>query len=119
MAQRHEHLQRADENEKLARGLFKAGSPICTDWAITLLFYSALHWVDAYLVFTNRRPDNHYDRDTIIESNGSLADIFKPYRRLKDMSEQARYHIACYEQRDWESAHVLLGKVKEHIATKL
>ena len=120
MPQRHEHLRRAQENESLAVGLLgEADKPYCTDWAITLLFYSAVHWVDGYLAQKNQRPTSHLHRDTIIETNGSLTAIYRDYRRLKDMSEEARYNIACYGKKQWDIAHTKLKAIKNHISHKL
>jgi hypothetical protein len=50
------------------------------------------------------KPLNHKQRDEEIENNGSLTDIYKHYRRLKDMSREARYNIASFADRDLEIA---------------
>jgi hypothetical protein len=89
----HEHLTRANENEKLARTLGTA-TGVAVDWAVTMLFYAALHYIDRYLAGKAFKPLNHKQRDEEIESNGSITGIYREYRRLKDMSRQARYNIA-------------------------
>jgi hypothetical protein len=45
---KEDHLNRAQDNERLA-GSLDLNSAINVDWAITILFYAALHYVDAYL----------------------------------------------------------------------
>ena len=92
MPQRHEHLLRAQEDEALAHSL-DLNRGVCVDWAITMLFYSALHYIDAYLVFSGSRPRNHQLRDRVIENNGSLSPIWNDNRRLKDLSQAARYEL--------------------------
>ena len=110
----HEHLARAAENEGLALSIGRQYG-CSVDWAITMLFYSALHHIDAYLAGKNMHPLNHEKRDGEIENNGSLADIFKPYRRLKDLSRAARYDIANYGEAELASAKQRLNAIKAHL----
>jgi hypothetical protein len=114
MPQSHEHLTRAKENEQLAIGLGRE-SGCSTDWAITMLFYAALHYIDAFLAGKNMHPLNHEKRDGEIENNGSLAAIFKDYRRLKDLSRAARYEIANFREDQLEVARRRLKVIKGHL----
>jgi hypothetical protein len=61
-----------------------------------MLFYAALHYIDAFLAGKNMHPMDHAHRDEEIHNNGSISDIYRDYRRLKDMSKQARYDIANF-----------------------
>ena len=114
MPQREQHLARADENEKLALGLSRQHG-FCVDWAITMLFYSGLHWIDAYLAGKNFHPANHEIRDDEVEKNGSLSDIFRDYRRLKDLSRAARYEIPNFGEDKLAIAMGRLSNIKRHI----
>jgi hypothetical protein len=38
-----------------------------------MLFYAALHHIDAFLADKNLHPLNHSNRDEEIENNGSIA----------------------------------------------
>jgi uncharacterized protein (UPF0332 family) len=60
--QRHEHLSRAKQTEQLALALNR-DLPVCIDWAVAMLFYSALHYIDAFLAGKNVHPRNHNQRD--------------------------------------------------------
>jgi hypothetical protein len=113
--QAHEHLTRAEENEDLAARLSRKYG-FCVDWSITMIFYAALHRIDAYLAGKNVHPLNHEFRDEEVENNGSLANIFKDYRRLKDLSTAARYEIANFHEDTLEVAKRRLEKIKEHLA---
>ena len=115
MPQRHEHLKRARENEKLAQALKKLKSSSGVDWAITVLFYSALHYVDAFLAGKNCHPLTHEDRNDEIEANGSLAGIFNDYRRLEDLSREARYNIAEYPPEKFDIAVARFERIKAHV----
>jgi hypothetical protein len=116
--QRHEHLARALENETLAESTLDPAKGVCVDWAITMLFYAGLHYVDAYLTQSAGRPKSHQQRDRIIETNGSLSPIWEDYRRLKDISEQARYQIAAYDESKMVLARQRLHNIKSHLKTK-
>ena len=115
MPQREQHLTRATENEALALGLNRK-SGVCIDWAITMLFYSALHWIDAYLAGKNFHPATHQIRDDEVENNGSLSAVFNDYRRLKDLSRAARYEIPGFGEDKLIVAKNRLLKIKQHIS---
>jgi len=83
-----------------------------------MLFYAGLHYIDAYLTQSAGKPKNHQQRDRIIETNGSLSPIWQDYRRLKDLSEQARYQIAAYDESKMVLARQHLRNIKSHLRTK-
>jgi hypothetical protein len=60
-------------------------------------------------------PLNHQWRDEEVENNGSLAGIFKDYRRLKDLSRAARYEIPNFQEDTLEVAKRRLKTIKEHL----
>jgi uncharacterized protein (UPF0332 family) len=113
--QRHEHLTRAGETESLARALNRQ-KPVCVDWAVTMLFYAALHYIDAFLAGKNLHPLNHSLRDEEIEKNGSIAEVYRDYRRLKDMSRAARYEIANFNADSLAKAEARLAKIKDFLS---
>jgi hypothetical protein len=88
-----DHLKEAAENEKLAKVL--EVRPEYCGWRCTLLFYASLHYIQAYfssfdvpLVF-----EEHKQRDDAIANDSGLVRIRRDYRRLKDLSENARYEF--------------------------
>jgi len=93
---------------------------VCVDWAITMLFYSAVHYLQAYLAGKGFRVITHRQRDDEIERNGSLSPIFNDYRRLKDLSEDARYEIANFTaDRHLKQAKERLERVKYQVLSKM
>jgi hypothetical protein len=81
-----------------------------------MLFYSALHWIDAYLAGKNFHPATHTIRDDEVENNGSLSAVFNDYRRLKDLSRAARYEIPSFGEDKLAVARNRLFKIKQHIS---
>lgn len=107
-----EHLQQARRNEGLAQRL--GIPPLRTyDWAITVLFYCILHFVDAYLLDRhNITPRGHtatWKRGQKIPGRNDdvkqyIPQIYSEYRRLYDASQWARY----------EGAFLNLGSIKDY-----
>jgi len=84
-----------------------------------MLFYAALHHVDAYLAGKDMHPLSHDQRDREIESNGSLSSVYKDYRRLKDLSRAARYEIANFPGEKLDLARFKLATIKSHLSRHL
>ena len=84
------YLDQAQHNREVAETLSKGDSPISRQWAVTCLFYAALHYVNAHLG-ERPLPDNHSDRDNYVRANMHL--IHDEYRWLKTRSEDARYRV--------------------------
>lgn len=118
MPTRDDHLRRAEQNETFARSL-NLDENFNVDWAITLLFYSALHYIDAYFAQKSFHPPNHLGRDAAIGNNPVLDFIYRDYRRLKHRSEKARYEIANFHRSQFPSADQRFQRVKDHVLSKL
>ncbi len=112
MPDRVQHLQKAVHNEQFSNSLIPTAY---TDWAVTGFFYSALHYVDAYLSIKGIHHSTHTRRDN--EAKGALPkNIWESYRYLKDASEDARYNMGSFNER--QINHDILPefeKVKNHI----
>ena len=80
MPQPTEHIAQAEKNERLYDSLL--GTEF-NDWAITGLFYAALHYVDAYIVSrTGVSSPNHSSRNYLVDSTLSLTEIRPAYAEL-------------------------------------
>jgi hypothetical protein len=115
---RADHIARAEENEAFAKSLDQA-KPLYVDWGITVLFYSALHYVDAYLAIKPLHPPNLDARDTAIQNNGSLSPIYKDYRRLKDQSRAARYEIPNFDRSQFSAMNQRFENIKTLVLSKM
>jgi hypothetical protein len=60
------------------------------DWCITIIYYAAVHYVDAKLAKMRMHPSNHYDRNPMVANNLSRY-ISEAYIFLQNRSESARY----------------------------
>ena len=118
MSSSSDHKTKAEHNENLAATL---KSPYC-DWAVTVRFYVAVQYIEAYLA--KERPPlhspSHHKRDCEIGRNAFLKTQWGNYRELKNQSGLARYeaHVP-FTQTDVDKAQKRLDAIKAAILPKL
>ena len=88
----NQHLPLAESNESFAESIVSLPARF-PDWEITALFYSALHYVDAFLSTQGIHPRSH---DSRIRSIRSFADAWEDYRDLYQLSLHARYNTVGF-----------------------
>jgi len=87
-----QHKLKAEHNERLLDKLRSKDTTLeFIDWSFVILYYSALHFGDAYLARKGTISiKNHYDR--IKEYDKQLTkDVFVSYKKLEGRSRIARY----------------------------
>jgi hypothetical protein len=91
---REEHLTKSSQNEAFAKALDT--STVCgVEWAITMKFYAALHYVQAYFASkTGRAPTTHDRRASAIQRDPRILGAYDDYRFLEDLSRDARYNYS-------------------------
>jgi hypothetical protein len=88
------HIAQARHNEAFRNTI---DSSVYSDWAVTVIFYQALQYVDALLAEEgNTHPGGHDVRDNEINARPKLRPIARFYFRLKSRSRNARYHAARF-----------------------
>jgi hypothetical protein len=109
-----EHKQKAENNEYFVSTL---QNPFW-DWAITGMFYAAVHYVEAYLATHNPpiHSRNHNVRDSNVQADSVLKAVYDDYRDLKNECHDARYqaHLG-FTQRDVVRLQANLEAVKNLI----
>jgi hypothetical protein len=92
MPPRDDHLAKAEHNERFAQHFDLATTPY-RDWVVTSLFYSAVHYVEAYLATRGQHSTDHRVRDSQIYRDANLTQIYNEYNDLKNDSINARYYL--------------------------
>lgn len=90
-----EHLAQEEKNERycdLLRASAQSGETF-RDWEVVGLFYSALHYVDAYLARMPYHPRSLGARNKLIRLTSGLRPIQRSYLTLYDRSRDARYEL--------------------------
>lgn len=97
MPTKDEHIDQALRNEALADRLDATLNPT-QEWRVTLFFYAALHWIEAYLSEMGITAKSHQDRINKILRISELGPIRYNYGRLKIESENARYECKRFDE---------------------
>jgi hypothetical protein len=94
------HIKKAERNELFFQSL---RASLFDEWGVVVLFYSALHYVDAILAREFRlppacqHPQEHNERNTGVAQSLTLGDIYKDYKLLYDRSLDARYRCISFQ----------------------
>jgi uncharacterized protein (UPF0332 family) len=98
MKSRDDHLKQAKSNETYADQLLQTASADALQWAVSVLYYAAVHYGRAFLVASGAKTiTTHIGFETYFGRHWKKPpDIFPLYRRLKDDSEAARYDCIAY-----------------------
>jgi hypothetical protein len=101
MPSEHDHLAQARQNEEFADFLLAQTDERFFGWALTSIFYAAVHYGRAFLRF-KRGPaiTSHPGFETHFLRISRDQSLYNLYRRLKDESERARYDCAQYTKNE-------------------
>lgn len=108
-----EHYTQAERNEAFYRHLGGSATP-WPDWAVTALFYAALHRVQAALRSQGNDARDHHQRKAKVRAMS--ATLAQAYEGLQDLSEQARYDGVQHNQMRLGLAEAQLQIVRDEIA---
>lgn len=79
------------------------------------MFYTALHYVEAYLATKRIHSGSHPIRDSNINRDSVLRAIYPDYRDLKDESRTARYDVVKFSEQDVKDMQKNLETIKKVI----
>ncbi len=95
------HITKAERNENFYKNSSLASSKF-NDWAATVLFYAAMHYVDAVLAQDStlppyfRNPESHPQRAKAIARCSKTVGIHIRYKTLMERGWEARYKFICF-----------------------
>jgi len=86
------------------------------DWAVTVMFYTALHLVEWLLATKGYHSDSHDNRHQAMGRVSELRPIYPDYRELETQSHRSRYEGAQFD-RDFVKRRLMpkLEKIESHI----
>jgi hypothetical protein len=115
MASSLDHFQQAQSNEGFYEAL-GADSSTTPEWAMTVLFYSALHYVQAALIHlqSGSAPTDHDKRRGAVRTQ--FRSIAGKYEALYNASIRARYECARPKPAQLASAQQELRAIATEIA---
>jgi HEPN domain-containing protein len=115
MADAKSHTRQAHSNRNLAEFLLKHNC--YPDWVATACFYSALHYIDAFLAnWGDIHPTDHAMRDSLVNRLSLPVDVQDAYNELKHCSFAARYLCRAPTMAKARDRYVpLLGTVEQYV----
>lgn len=115
MPSKKEHLRKADEDEQFVAALDSSQS-YNLPWAITAMFYAALHHVEGYFAGLGVHSADHRTRDSSIRRDPKLKRIYRHYSELKNFSINARYYMVRFSEADLASLWPHLKAIRTHLS---
>jgi hypothetical protein len=110
------HRRQVDHNRETLAYLQVAGEAHA-DWAVTVLFYTALHLIDQVLYHNGRiNPRNHFQRHAAIAREPALIPIYPDYRELEHQSRRARYECARFTAEEVRRLTERLEQIQRQVA---
>ena len=97
MPSRVRHLNKAEHNEEFFSSFDLDTTPY-HDWAMMALFYSALHYAEAFFAQWDIHCSNHGCRER--EINNRMSEVYTEYNDLKNDSIEARYLMRRFTAAD-------------------
>lgn len=97
MPPKNDHKAKAEHDKQFVDSLDLSTTPYL-DWAITGLFYAALHYVEAYFATMKRHSPDHRTRDSAIQRDSRIKTIYNDYNDLKNYSINARYYMVSFTE---------------------
>jgi hypothetical protein len=112
---RDEHVQKAEGNEAV-NDLLDASTQARIDWKLVISFYTAMHYVEAYLAKSlNAHVRSHTARDNYVTREAELRKIRTEYMHLKFYGYNARYEPPQFKAKDVQDAEGYLTKLKAEL----
>jgi len=118
MPSRDDHLAQTRHNTQFYISFDKL---TCSDWAATVLFYTGLHYIDAFLATLNVHPGSHDTREKFVRQIQELRRIANAYFALKNSSRTARYYPTARfsTQHIQKLERVHLGRIRTELQNYL
>ncbi|MBD3189601.1 MAG: hypothetical protein GF308_03105 [Candidatus Heimdallarchaeota archaeon] len=103
MPDKNDHLQIVNKNFDFLDHTEKAIPPF-EEWGATILFYIAIHYLEAYLdECYGLHPRTHYKRLMILRNNTSMpSNIIRAYLTLYNRSRECRYQNIRLNNSDYQ-----------------
>ncbi len=111
-----DHINKALHNEAFIEQ-FNLPDSDFPDWAVTVISYAALHYVDALLAKSfGSFPKNHGERSSYVYRQPALRNIRNDYEDLKNDGVEARYTDRIFTAQEINK-HILpsLDRIKAYV----
>lgn len=113
-----EHVFEAEQFEAFLK-IITTSAAQHRGWRVTVWFYIALHYVEAFLVTKSRRRRDHLERAEAMEHHPETRAIENAYHRLYKFSREARYEGTPFTDDDLRHIEPLYLSVRQAMRSAL
>ena|ERR1700742_244492 len=103
------HVKQAQGNEQFYLDVLGGEASSTPEWAMTALFYAAVHYVQAGCVHFGACPKDHGMRKEAIQTH--FREIRAAYSKLYQDSRDARYECIKHQSSELRNAESLLARI--------
>ena len=118
MPSKADHQRKAQHDEQFVSSFDLATTPFL-DWVITALFYSGLHYVEAYFATRGLHSADHRTRDSAIQRDVNIKQLYDDYSELKNFSINARYYMVGFTPDEVRYLQARLEAIRRHVSSYL
>jgi hypothetical protein len=118
MPSREQHLRKASDNKTFADSI-ENNNTTEVGWALTVLFYSALHYIEAYNAKYGFHCNTHRQLNDDIARNPVLNPVSDEYSDLQNFSWNARYKAVNYGRNELAECLGYHATIKQHVTNLL
>jgi len=118
MPGKSDHVRKAQHDERFVAS-FDLDSTPYLDWVITALFYSGLHYVEAYFATRSLHSADHRTRDSAVQRDPNLKQLYNDYSELKNFSINARYYMVQFTAEEVRDLQPRLDAIRRHVSPYL
>ena len=97
-----QHVTKAEANYAFAQSI-NLESQAEIGWALVVIFYAAVHYIEAYFATSERHLRSHPTRDSLVGKDVNLKSIFHEYQELKYYGYNARYEMTEFTVQDFRT----------------
>lgn len=113
MTEGMKNVEVAEENEVFADDILE-GFDNKNNWVVTVRFYSLVHYIEERLTTYDYNSRSHDNREeNILDCRYIDNKVRKLYRRLYDVSRDARYECVRLGEEDVRKSEETLAEAKE------
>jgi hypothetical protein len=114
--QKIKHLSKAAHNEDFFNN-FNLDDTRFRDWVVVALFYSLLHYYEAYFAINNKHSKTHDISDDWIANDDKISATYLDYRDLKQERWNASYWSKIFSAKDIrDSILPKFNNIKSHLS---
>lgn len=95
------------------KSFFEINSSKYLEWAVTIIFYAALHLIEMELAKSNQHCKSHDSRNKCIAITTNFKPIRSQYQTLYMQSIKARYEFKKFSSQRVEELKILLGEIEK------